>query len=160
MAHNRERVVVELQQLQSELDGLRRRYREKEEKEATLSKLFEKEKHRSDGLSQELASARRVSTSCQSELDRLQREVVGLRQVRESAVQSMEESKAYAKKLEAKLVGGERGHFLLEQNNKLRGSLEEAKRRGEVSPPAGPYLTLSQPRHTRLPRITFFTPFL
>ena len=131
MSHNRDRLTVELQQLQSELDGMRRRLREKEEKESTLSKLFEKEKHRSEGLTQELAAARRVSSASQGELERLQREVVGLRQVRDSAVQSMEESKSYAKKLEAKLVG-EKGSFLLEQNNKLRGAMEEAKQRSEV----------------------------
>lgn len=127
------REAIELRQLKGELDTLHRRLRDKEDAYTTLEKQHVSAEKRTHSLANELQGARRAAQSSQAELDRLQREVVGLRQTRDSAVHSLEESKGYTRRLEAKLVGGQQGQFLLEQNNTLRHSLEETKRRSEVS---------------------------
>lgn len=126
------REAIELRQLKGEVDVLRRRLSERDDSYATLEKQHASTEKRGMHLTNDLLAARRAAQSSQAELDRLQREVVGLRQTRDNAVHGLEESKGYTRRLEAKLLG-QSGTFLLEQNNNLRHSLEDTKRRAEVS---------------------------
>ena len=121
-----------LQQASSEADALRRRLRSCEDNEERLRRLAEKESSRGDSLAHELAGARRAAAGASSEVERLQREVVGLRQQRDSSAHSLEEKAQYCKRLEARLVGGAAQQQLVEHNGRLKASLEEARRQSEV----------------------------
>ena len=122
-----------LQQAQNEIDSLRRGSRSLKDSEERLRKLFDKESARAEQLAQELAASRRSAHSASTELERVQREIVGLRQGRDTLSRELEDKAQYVKKLEAKLIGGSQGQYLVEQNTRLRAALEELRRQSEAS---------------------------
>ena len=102
---------------------MRRQLREAQVESDRLRKLSEREAARADAQQGDAGAAKRAAASATGERERLAREVVALRVARDNSAAALEDSNAYAKKLENKVAGP--GGFLVDQNARLRGALSE-----------------------------------
>lgn len=97
-----------------------------------LHKTFQKSSMKLQRCSKDLRHLRRQSAAHEREVGTQKRIVEQLNQEKKTLAAELETSKAYSKKLELKVVGGPKGHYLADKNTELRERLRSAKQQNSV----------------------------
>ena len=113
--------------LVAQQDNLKRELREAQNEIIRIKQAYDSQVTKVDKLQSELINLRKQHSTCTIQTDKLQKEVFQARQARIEADTNLQNNNEYIKKLEAKLVNGKQGNFLLDQNSKLRTALQTLK---------------------------------